>query len=72
LFLDENHYFKGKENLGSGTNNSSEFSALLLLFKCVVENHVNHLQILGDSKLVIQWMQERIHIENLGLLPLAS
>ena len=50
-----------------GTNNRSDTYALWMLLKAAVEKGIKTLQVLGDSKLLIDWENGRIQISNLNL-----
>jgi hypothetical protein len=59
-----------KSACGPGTNIRVELYAIWLLLKLALERGVSSLQVLGDSKLVIDWAQGKSSLENLILLPL--
>jgi len=52
-FMDSSFYFHLKYAAGEGTNNRVELYALWILLKCAKEKGLHKLQVLGDSKLVI-------------------
>jgi hypothetical protein len=58
LHFSDLHFVHGQANLGHGSNNLGEFKALFSLLKFVVDKDVHDLQILGDSKLAIEWMMD--------------
>jgi ribonuclease HI len=60
LFIPEDHYFTGKENMGIGTNNQGEFRALFFLLKCALEKNIIQLKVFGDSSMTIKWMNNEI------------
>jgi ribonuclease HI len=71
LYLSESHFYTGKENLGSGTNNYGEFKALLFLLKSSLNKGLECLQVFGDSTLVVNWMNDELQVQNIGLLTVA-
>jgi hypothetical protein len=54
LYINDNHYIRLKERLGGGSNNFADLFALKLLLAIVVENDVSHIQILGDTMVIIK------------------
>ena len=55
---------------GEGTNNRADTYALWMLLKAAVEKGIRTLQVLGDSKLLIDWENGRSQISNLNLNPI--
>jgi ribonuclease HI len=72
LYLTSTHYFHGRENIGSSSNNLAEFSALLVLLKLASIKGVNKCHIYGDSKLCIGWMNNVTHLQHLNLIQLGQ
>jgi ribonuclease HI len=70
LYLKENHFFKMKMGMGSGTNNYVELMSLKLLLLFVGEKGVKSIQIFGDSLNVINWVRKSQKCHNIQLLPL--
>lgn len=71
LYISDKHYYKLKMGLGRGTNKFVELNNLghQLIFS--LEKNCNKIQIFGDSKIVINWIQLCIscHVHTLrGLL----
>jgi ribonuclease HI len=54
---------------GLGTNNREELLSLWILLKTAVEQKVKRLQILGDSKVVLDWVSGRSRFHNFPLRP---
>lgn len=54
LHLSNSHSLKFTAELGNGTNNFSELMALKLVLALGLEHGVSHLQVFGDSLLVIK------------------
>ncbi|MGB6063819.1 MAG: ribonuclease HI family protein [Desulfomonilaceae bacterium] len=59
------------KKLSHGTNNIAEYLALLALMNCLQENNVGQVQILGDSRLVInqvmgEWQVNQPHLADLA------
>jgi ribonuclease HI len=72
FFLSDSHYFHFKENMGSGTNNIGELMALFYMLKFSLGRGMRSFQVFGDSLMVINWMCEQVHIQNIGLLVVAK
>jgi ribonuclease HI len=53
--------------LGTRTNNWAEFFALWMLTKLSAEQGVDQIQIMGDSKLVIDWINSKSNMQNMYL-----
>lgn len=53
-----------------GSNNKVEFSGLCLLLEIAKSKNINRIQVLGDSKLVIDWANGRATVQNIGLVPI--
>jgi len=53
-----------------GINNRFEFYSLWLLLKCVANRETERVQVMGDSKLLMDWANDKIRIENMGLGPI--
>jgi len=72
LYITDSHFFQFKASLGRGTNYYGKFMALKYLMKLALEKGLVQLQVLGDSQLVISWMQRQLLVHNATLLPLAE
>jgi ribonuclease HI len=70
LHLSENHSFHIKLGLGQGTNNYAELLTLKLLLLFAKEKDLLHLQIFGDSMIVINWARKLQQCHNIFLLPI--
>lgn len=66
LYINQNHYIYIRYAPGSGTNNKVELATLWTLLETAIKD-IRKLQILGDSKLVIDWAQGKIDIQNTSL-----
>ena len=53
LFISDDHFYTFKAGLGFGTNKYAELIGLKLLLTLSLEHNYKHLQIFGDSQLVI-------------------
>ena len=53
-YISNSHYYIGKSNLGSGTNNVGLFEALFYLMKFAIEQVVLQLLVYEDSSLTMQ------------------
>jgi ribonuclease HI len=67
LFINQNHYIYIRYAPGGGTNNRAELIALWTLLETTKQKDIWKLQVLGDSKLVIEWAQGKISIQNNNL-----
>ena len=67
LFMDNAHCYFMKYGVGHGTNNHVEFLALWILLKVATKKQVRRLLVLGDSKLLMEWENERNQIRNMAL-----
>lgn len=70
LYLIETRNFTFMIGLGEDTNNFSELMALKYLMKLAAANGVLHLQVFGDSELVINWMDGRDRLNTMFLQPI--
>lgn len=59
LYLNEEHHFKTKMGLGRGTNNYVELINIIQLLSFSLENGCKHLEIFGDSKLIIKCINKK-------------
>ena len=64
LFLKDDHYITFKVGLGEGTNNFAKLYALKLLISLSLKKQVKHIQIFGDSMLVINWIFGKFRVHN--------
>ena len=67
LYISDEHYFTFKAGLGLGTNNFAKLFGLKLLLTLSLEHNYKHLQIFGDSYLVINWATGKYRIQNIQL-----
>ena len=80
LFLVETDFFQIHLGLGWGTNNFAELLTLKLLLTFARERNCAHIQIFGDSMLVINWINKvqichNVFLADFGkvwLIPLSS
>jgi ribonuclease HI len=66
LFLNQNHYIHICYAPGRGSNNQVEFITLKTLLSVAQEKGVKKFQIMGDSKLVVDWACKKEKMENVG------
>ena len=64
------HWFSFKAGIGEGTNNFMELSAIRLLIRLAVEKQVKNMHVLGDSQIIIKWINGINKIHNTQLAPL--
>ena len=67
LFLKDDHYITFKASLGVGTNNFAELYSLKLLIRLALKKQIKHIQIFGDSMLVINWISGKFRVHNVQL-----
>jgi len=61
IFLPQNHPYKLKFRVGLATNIYNKFMIFKLVLHLTLAKGVSRIQILGDSILVIQWMNGEFH-----------
>jgi ribonuclease HI len=64
------HSFHTKLGLGQGTNNYAELLTLKLLLTFAKEKDLRHIQIFGDSMIVVNWARKLQKCHNIFLLPI--
>lgn len=57
LYISNSQSLRFKAGTGQGSNNFSELMALKLLLTLALECGLSHLQVFGDSLLVIKWLR---------------
>jgi ribonuclease HI len=67
IYISPSHYYNLKWGLGQGSNNYAELMALKLLLTFAGEKGITHLQIFGDSMVVINWMRKTQLCHNINL-----
>lgn len=67
LFLKKDHKICFRTTLGVGTNNWTKLNALRLLMRLAIEKGVDQIQIMGDSKLVAYWINNKNNMHNMSL-----
>jgi len=70
LCINHNHYIHVCYAPERGTNDRAEFIALRTLLEIASIKDVKKLQIMGDSKLVIDWARKKATISDVRLEPL--
>jgi ribonuclease HI len=69
LHLSHSKFYNLKLGVGAGSNTRAKLLALWGLLNFAKSIHVEHLQVVGDSKLIVDWIN---HICNLQVLNLES
>jgi ribonuclease HI len=69
LHLTSDHFFHLKLGVGIGTNNQAKLIALWVLLNFAQDKGIRLLQVVGDSKLVVDWFKGRAHLDIIDLLP---
>ena len=62
LYLSENHKIQARFAPGNCTNNKVELAALHLVLNLAINNNISQLQVFGDSKMVVDWVNRKIQI----------
>ena len=70
LHLSQQHFFHFQMGLGEGTNNFAELLSLKLLLQFALEKGCKHLQIFGDSLIIINWVNKVQQCRTLALITL--
>jgi ribonuclease HI len=58
------------ENIGRGTNNIAEWTALMRGLKLALAHGCRELEVMGDSQLVIRQISGRYQVKSENLIPL--
>jgi ribonuclease HI len=69
LHLTSQHFFHLKLGARIGTNNWAELIALWMLLNFARDKGIRLLQVVGDSKLVVDCFKGRAHLNIIALLP---
>jgi hypothetical protein len=72
LFFKKPFYITFKLACGPKTNNRAKLYVVLVFLKLASEKCINYLQLLGDSKIIIDREKGKNSLENLILLPLTE
>lgn len=72
IFFNPTHFITGKANIGKGTNNIVELSAILALLKIAAQKGIQRCHIYGDSNLCIGWMNEETQLIQMNLHQLGT
>jgi ribonuclease HI len=67
LFMNQNHYVHICCAPGTETNNKAEFKALWMLLETAIKKDAKKSQVLGDSKLVNDWVRRNITAQDVRL-----
>ena len=62
LYLSRFHKIQAKFAPGHCTNNKAELAALHMVLKLALKNNISQLQVFGDSKMVVEWVNRNIQI----------
>jgi ribonuclease HI len=66
-FLKQNHFIHLRYAPGRGTNTRAEFIALWSLLEIAIKKGIKKLQIFGNSKLVIDWVNKNAMVSDIRL-----
>jgi ribonuclease HI len=67
MFINQNHYIYIRYAPGQGSNNRAELIAMWTLLEMTKQKDIKKLQVMGDSKLAIEWAQGKLEIQNVNL-----
>lgn len=70
IFFKPNHYISFSARLGNGTNNFVKIMALKLLLTLAKDRRMDQIQVFGDSKVIINWINGIYHVKSLLLMPI--
>jgi hypothetical protein len=70
LYINHNHYMFIRYALSVGTNNIVEFIALWTLLETTIKKDIKKIQVMGDSKLVIDWARQKNSTQDFRLAPI--
>lgn len=70
LMVDDDTVLTRAEDIGYGTNNRAEYTALLEGLKVARDHGVKDLTVRSDSQLLVRQMQGEYKVKNKGLIPL--
>ena len=68
LYMPNKQKIQAKFVQGHCTNNKAELAALHLVLELALNHNINQMQIFGDSKMVVDWVNRRIQINAYCLL----
>ena len=67
LYISESRYYKFVTSIGWATNNRVELSSILLVINLAQHLHIPMIHIYGDSKHVVDWLNQHISSHNITL-----
>ena len=70
IYIFESHIVNFRAGLGHETNIFVEIMVLKLALILAAEKRTYHLQVSGDSMLVIKWITREYHMDNFLLQPI--
>jgi ribonuclease HI len=70
LYFNNSHYLFIRYAPGHGSNKKFEFISLWTLLETKKSKDVRKLQVMGDSKLVIDWVRQKNEVQDLTLATL--
>ena len=62
LYLSRFHKIQAKFSPGHCTNNKAELATLHMVLELAIKNNISQLQVFGDSKMVVDWVNKKIQI----------
>ena len=62
LYFSEKHKVQAKYAPGNYTNNKAELAALHKVLDLAINSNISQLQVFGDSKMVVDWVNKKIQI----------
>ena len=68
--MSNNHWIRFVVSLGECSSNTIELFSLKITLQLVIMKGVQKIQVFGESKLVIVWLQSRIPPRNIYLRPI--
>ena len=70
IYLSGYNWFKFDASIGPASNNMVELSIILMTMKLALHRKIKHIQVLGDSLLLIDCLNKKIQPKNIYLRPI--
>lgn len=72
LYFTPSRSFHFRYDLGRASNNKVNVFTLWLLLTSAKQKGCRNIQVIGDSKLVIDWASQKCHVKNIRLGPIVN
>ena len=64
IYFSDKHKVQAKFSPGHCTNNKAELVTLNLVLNLAIKHNITPLQVFGDSKMVVEWVNRKIEINS--------